>query len=43
MGLMFIILGLFSLVVTLMAYLYPRLRCVENELPDAIPDEPEVL
>ncbi len=41
-GLMFIILGLFSLVVTLMAYLYPRLCCVENELPDAIPDQPEV-
>ena len=35
MGLMFIILGLFSLVATLIAYLYPRLRCVEHELPDA--------
>jgi MFS family permease len=35
MGLMLIIMGLFSLVVTLIAYLYPRLRCVENELPDA--------
>jgi MFS family permease len=42
MGLMFIILGLFSLVATLIAYLYPRLCCVEHELPDAIPDEPEV-
>jgi hypothetical protein len=42
MGLMFIILGLFSLVATLIAYLYPRLRCVEHELPDAIPDQLEV-
>jgi hypothetical protein len=42
MGLMLIIMGLFSLVATLIAYLYPRLRCVENELPDAIPDQPEV-
>ena len=33
---------LFSLVATFIAYLYPRLRCVEHELPDAIPDEPEV-
>jgi MFS family permease len=42
MGLMFIIMGLFSLVATLIAYLYPRLRCVEHELPDAIPDQLEV-
>ncbi|WP_205748509.1 MULTISPECIES: hypothetical protein [Nostocales] len=35
MGLMLIIMGLFSLAATLTAYLYPRLRCVENELPDA--------
>jgi len=42
MGLMFIIMGLFSLVATLTAYLYPRLRFVENELPDAISDQPEV-
>ena len=42
MGLMFIILGLFSLVATLIAYLYPRLCFVEHELPDAIPDQLEV-
>jgi len=37
-GLLYIILGLLILLATLMAYLYPRLRQVEIELPDSIDD-----
>ncbi len=35
-GLMFILLGLSSIIVTMAAYKYPRLRRLEDELPDAI-------
>ena len=38
-GLMFIITGCLTLFVTLAAYQYPRLRHLEIELPDAIPDD----
>jgi MFS transporter, DHA3 family, macrolide efflux protein len=38
-GLMFIVMGTLTMIVTVVAYLYPRLRLVEDELPDAIPDE----
>lgn len=37
-GLLFMILGFMILLVTLLAGLYPRLRQVESELPDAIAD-----
>jgi hypothetical protein len=39
-GLMFVIGGLLLLIVTAFAYAYPRMRLVEDELPDAIPDTP---
>jgi MFS transporter, DHA3 family, macrolide efflux protein len=35
-GLMFVIMGIFSIFVTFIAYLYPRLRLLEDELPDTI-------
>jgi DHA3 family macrolide efflux protein-like MFS transporter len=38
MGLMFVLSGLLLLVVTAIAYSYPRMRLVEDELPDAIPE-----
>lgn len=43
-GLMFVIMGIFTMLLTFIGYLYPRLRLVEDELPDAIPDElaPEI-
>ncbi|MEM6597763.1 MAG: MFS transporter [Cyanobacteria bacterium P01_D01_bin.36] len=34
-GLLFVIVGIFIMAVTLAAYFYPRIRLVENELPDA--------
>lgn len=34
-GLLFVILGLFIMSVTIIAYQYPRIRLVEDELPDA--------
>jgi len=37
-GLMFITLGALTMLVTVVAYQYPRLRLVEEELPDAIAD-----
>lgn len=37
-GLMFMVMGTLTMIVTAVAYLYPRLRLVEDELPDAIPD-----
>jgi MFS family permease len=37
-GLMFITMGVLSVVVTVVAYLNPRVRLVEDELPDVIPD-----
>jgi DHA3 family macrolide efflux protein-like MFS transporter len=37
-GLLFIIAGLLSAVVAAIGYLYPRVRLVEDELPDAMPE-----
>jgi MFS transporter, DHA3 family, macrolide efflux protein len=37
-GLLFVILGVLSTIAVVLGYLYPRLRLVEDELPDAIPD-----
>ena len=36
MGLLLIIIGIFTILATCIAYLYPRLRLVEDELPDVI-------
>jgi hypothetical protein len=38
-ALLFVLLGLFTVIVTIIAYSYPRLRLVEDELPDQIEDE----
>jgi DHA3 family macrolide efflux protein-like MFS transporter len=38
-GLMFMVMGALTMIVTVIAYLYPRLRLVEDELPDALRDE----
>jgi hypothetical protein len=38
-GLLFMILGILAAISVVVGYLYPRLRFVEEELPDAIPDE----
>ena len=40
-GLLYIIMGLVILLATLVAYTYPRLRRVEDELPDCLVDEGE--
>lgn len=40
-GLMFIISGLFLWAESFVAYANPRIRNLETEIPDAIPDEPE--
>jgi predicted MFS family arabinose efflux permease len=37
-GLLFIVMGLLTVLVTTVGYLHPRLRLVEQELPDAIAD-----
>ncbi|MEA5617975.1 MFS transporter [Cronbergia sp. UHCC 0137] len=34
-GLIFVIMGIFSIIFTFIAYLYPRLRLLEDELPDS--------
>jgi DHA3 family macrolide efflux protein-like MFS transporter len=39
-GLLFIAMGILKVVVSLGGYLYPRIRLVEDELPDVIADEP---
>ena len=39
-GLLFIVMGVLKVVASLGGYLYPRIRLVEDELPDAIADEP---
>jgi predicted MFS family arabinose efflux permease len=39
-GLLFIVLGALTILSVGAGYLYPRLRLVEDELPDAIPDQP---
>ena len=36
-GLLFILSGILMLLVTIAAYAYPRLRLVEDELPDVVP------
>jgi len=41
-GFLFIWLGCLTLLVSLLGYIYPRVRRVEDELPDAIPDETNV-
>jgi DHA3 family macrolide efflux protein-like MFS transporter len=38
-GLMFIVAGVLTMLTTIGGYLYPRLRLVEDELPDVITDE----
>ena len=38
-GLLYIVLGCIMLLAVLVAYLYPRLRLLENELPDFIADK----
>jgi hypothetical protein len=35
-GLMFMVMGTLTMIVTVVAYLYPRLRLMEDELPNAI-------
>jgi pilus assembly protein TadC len=42
-GLLFIVLGFVLMPIAVAGYLYPRLRLVEDELPDAIVDEPPVV
>jgi len=39
-GLMFICMGSLIAMLSVVAYLYPRIRLVEDELPDVIPDTP---
>ncbi|MCI0725430.1 MAG: MFS transporter [Chloroflexi bacterium] len=39
-GFLFVSLGLFFMILAALAYLYPRLRLIEDELPDAVPEEP---
>lgn len=41
-GFMFILAGIGMWLATLVMYLYPRLRFVEDELPDMVPDSPEI-
>jgi MFS transporter, DHA3 family, macrolide efflux protein len=36
MGLLFMLMGIFTILLTCIAYFYPRLRLVEDELPDVI-------
>jgi hypothetical protein len=40
-GLLFVVLGALMMLLSAGGYLLPRIRRVEDELPDAIPDEPE--
>ena len=42
-GLLYIVLGILSLLVTIAAYLYPRIRLLEDELPDAVGDDVAVM
>jgi MFS family permease len=37
-GLLFVVVGVLLVLVAVISYAYPRLRCVEDELPDAISD-----
>jgi len=38
-GLLFVLIGILTVTLTLIAQRYPRLRRIEDELPDSIPDE----
>ena len=38
-GLMFVLMGLAKITISVLAYLNPRVRLIEDELPDAIPDQ----
>ena len=38
-ALLYIIMGFITLLATLRTYLYPRVRNIEDEMPDALPDE----
>jgi len=42
-GLMFIVIGSLNVAVSAVAYLYPRIRLVEDELPDVLPDAAAVV
>lgn len=42
-GLILILLGLMGMISVLVAYSYPRIRYVEDELPDAVQEAPEAL
>jgi MFS family permease len=39
-GLMFVLMGLIKITVSILGYLNPRVRCIEDELPDALPEKP---
>jgi penicillin amidase len=41
-GLLYVVLGVLNLLITGVAYLYPRIRLLEDELPDAIGDDVSV-
>ncbi len=41
-GLLFIVMGALTMLATIAAYQYPRMRLVEDELPDALADEAPV-
>ncbi len=41
-GLMFIIMGILTMLATVIAYQYPPLRFVENQLPDAVIDDSSI-
>jgi MFS transporter, DHA3 family, macrolide efflux protein len=38
-GFLFVLLGLFNFAITICGFLYPRLRNLESELPDQVPDK----
>ncbi len=38
-GFLFVWLGCLTILISFLGYIYPRVRLVEDELPDAIPDE----
>jgi len=38
---MFIVMGVFIMMVAVISFLYPRLRNVEDELPDMVTEESE--
>jgi MFS family permease len=41
-GLMFILMGIVKIIVSILAYLNPRVRLIEDELPDALPENSSV-